>query len=134
MAAIPGHPAVRRRRTPVRLAVGLGAAALLAGLWALGGCGSRAGEAHWARVTARTCTSTLARAGISTDLGETGARADPVDPARFLAERRRRLQARSGFNTVTPFRTVCSEIRQELTVSTPTGPTPTGPTPTLPAP
>ncbi|MEY4373131.1 MAG: hypothetical protein RL219_1900 [Actinomycetota bacterium] len=123
MAAIPGHPVTGRARTAVRLALGAAVGGVTIGLWALGGCGARAGETQWARVTARTCDSTLARAGLATDP------VNSVDPARFLAERRRLLGARVGFNTVTPFRTVCTEIREELSPPSATGPTSTRPAP-----
>ena len=89
---------------------------------ALLGCSGASGESDWARATAQTCASTLARTGFDAPSP------DPVDPARFLAERRRLLGERIGFNTVSPFRTVCSDIRNELTAAG------NSPESTLPAP
>ncbi len=86
--------------------------------FALWGCSGAAGDAEWARATARTCASTLARTGFTAPYPAL------VAPARFLDERRRLLDERVGFNTVTPFRTVCTEIRRELEPPDPTLPAP----------
>jgi hypothetical protein len=51
-----------------------------------------------------------------------------VDPARFLAERRRVLAAHAGFNTVSPYRTVCTLIRKELLAAASPGSVPTSTT------
>lgn len=83
---------------------------LLLGLGSLGvgACGPASSAAQWARVSAQTCRSTIARAHLK----------DPTEaqlaPERFLEERRKLLDGHRGFNTVTAFRAVCSRIRQEL--------------------
>lgn len=89
------------RSVVLALAVGLGPVVL-------GSCGPASSAAQWAKVSAQTCRSTIARAHLK----------DPsnaqVAPERFLDERRRLLDGHRGFNTVTAFRAVCSRVRQEL--------------------
>lgn len=106
--------------TPVAVPSSLGLGLVLGLVLGLGliGCGSSMGTTDWARFTARTCASTLARAGYDAPIPAV------VDPARFLAERQRMLADRKGFNTVTPFRQVCSDIRAELDPPDPTLPAP----------
>ena len=88
----------------------------------LAGCGFRHGEQGWALVTAQTCASTLARAGLPAPSGA------QIDPQRFLSERRRLLDGGAWFNTVSPYKNVCSAIRDELrsapTLSTVAGQSP----------
>lgn len=102
----------------------LGAPLLVTGLVAVaaGACGPDSGTDAWARATARTCASTLARSGLPVPPGV-------VVPARFRAERDRLLAGRSGFNTVQPYRNVCSKLRDEIARTTTTSTTSTVPTP-----
>ena len=80
-------------------------------------CGVRHGEYDRARVFALTCASTIARNGLA-------APTPPINPERFVLERRRLLASGRQFNTVSPYKNVCSAIRDELRTS-PTVPWPT---------
>lgn len=118
MRSTPGTPAHAARRAPWTIATVIaGAVVTVSAIVALA-WGATGGETEWSRATARTCASTLARTGYPAPIPEV------VDPARFLAERHRLLSGRVGFNTVTPFRRVCSEIRAELDPPNPTLPAP----------
>lgn len=74
----------------------------------LGSCGPASSATQWAKVSAQTCRSTIARAHLK------DASDEQLAPERFLEERRKLLDGHRGFNTVTAFRAVCSSIRQEL--------------------
>lgn len=87
---------------------------IAAGAGLLAGCSVHDGEADWGRVTALTCASTIARAGLP---APTPAQ---LDPRRFIEERRRLLAGGTRFNTVTPFKNVCNRIRKELAATTTT--------------
>lgn len=71
-------------------------------------CGPASSDSGWAKATALTCASTIARARLRPPT------ASQIAEDRFLQERQRLLESHRAFNTVTPFRNVCSRIRDEI--------------------
>jgi hypothetical protein len=92
--------------------------ALGAVLLAFTACATQQDERDWARVSVLTCASTIARAGLPAP--------DPawLSPERFIAERRSLIASGRRFNTVTPFRNVCTAVRKQVVAVTTTVPGP----------
>jgi hypothetical protein len=74
----------------------------------LAGCGVGGSAQDRDRALADTCLSTIVRAGLPAPT------ADQIAPERFAAERRRLVATGRRFNTVTPYKNVCTEIKEEL--------------------
>lgn len=108
------HDVRARRLRRIQASVAALAVACIGLGTVLTGCGAASSDQQWARITARTCASTIARARL----------APPTEAQlaldRFLVERQRLLNGHRAFNTVTPFRNVCLRIRDEIRGTTTT--------------
>ncbi len=74
----------------------------------LAGCGVPNADTQRATILSKTCLSTVVRNGLPTPAPA------QIDPQRFVEERRRLLASGKRFNTVSPYRNVCNEVRKEL--------------------
>jgi hypothetical protein len=96
-ARLPSHPvSLRLGRLLVVVAV------------AATSCGVPGADGDRAKVLAATCLSTVMRNRLPEPSAE------QIAPERFAAQRQRMLDSGRRFNTVTPYRNVCNEIRAEL--------------------